>query len=182
MRKSSVLIRNVVIFIMRILLTNVKQLELLLTRQRDAELFAGADLVLDGTDNFETRYAVNDACAALGLPYVWASVYRTQAQVSVFWNAPPAPFSGTDLRDPRLSPAYADLPEGLAPAYLCTAGFDPLRDEGEHYARLLEKAGVPVTMRRFEDAIHGFFNVTGAGRSAPAAVAEIVEAVRAGLH
>ena len=89
---------------------------------------------------------------------------------------------GTDLRDPRLSPAYADLPGGLAPAYLCTAGFDPLRDEGEHYARLLEKAGVPVTMRRFEDAIHGFFNVTGAGRSAPAAVAEVVEAVRAGLH
>ena len=70
-----------------------------LTPDNAAELFAGADLVLDGTDNFETRYAVNDACAALGLPYVWASVYRTQAQVSVFWNAPPALFSGTDLRD-----------------------------------------------------------------------------------
>lgn len=70
-----------------------------LTLDNAAELFAGADLVLDGTDNFETRYAVNDACAALGLPYVWASVYRTQAQVSVFWNAPPAPFVGTDLRD-----------------------------------------------------------------------------------
>ncbi|HHU40434.1 MAG TPA: adenylyltransferase/sulfurtransferase MoeZ [Propionibacterium sp.] len=64
-----------------------------------AELFAGADLVLDGTDNFETRYAVNDACAALGLPCVWASVYRTQAQVSVFWADPPAGFVGTDLRD-----------------------------------------------------------------------------------
>lgn len=64
-----------------------------------AELFAGADLVLDGTDNFETRYAVNDACAALGLPYVWASVYRTQAQVSVFWAAPPGDVPGVDLRD-----------------------------------------------------------------------------------
>ena len=64
-----------------------------------AELFAGANLVLDGTDNFETRYAVNDACAALGLPYVWASVYRTQAQVSVFWADPPAGFDGVDLRD-----------------------------------------------------------------------------------
>ena len=89
--------------------------------------------------------------------------------------------AGTDLRDPRLSPAYAELPEGLAPAYLCTAGFDPLRDEGEHYARLLEKAGVPVTLRRFEGAIHGFFNVTGAGRSGPAAVAEVVDALRTGL-
>lgn len=64
-----------------------------------AELFAGADLVLDGTDNFETRYAVNDACAALGLPYVWASVYRTQAQVSVFWASPPGGVPGVDLRD-----------------------------------------------------------------------------------
>ena len=70
-----------------------------LTRTNAADLFAGAHLVLDGTDNFETRYAVNDACAELGLPYVWASVYRTQAQVSVFWSAPPAPHVGTDLRD-----------------------------------------------------------------------------------
>lgn len=70
-----------------------------LTLDNAADLFAGADLVLDGTDNFETRYAVNDACARLGLPYVWASVYRTQAQVSVFWSAPPAGFPGTDLRD-----------------------------------------------------------------------------------
>lgn len=70
-----------------------------LTRANAAELFTGAHLVLDGTDNFETRYAVNDACAELGLPYVWASVYRTQAQVSVYWAAPPAPHVGTDLRD-----------------------------------------------------------------------------------
>lgn len=70
-----------------------------LTPGNAGDLFAGADLVLDGTDNFETRYAVNDACARLGLPYVWASVYRTQAQVSVFWASPPAPHRGTDLRD-----------------------------------------------------------------------------------
>ncbi len=70
-----------------------------LTLSNAADLFGDADLVLDGTDNFETRYAVNDACAALGLPYVWASVYRTQAQVSLFWSAPPEPFEGVDLRD-----------------------------------------------------------------------------------
>ena len=45
------------------------------------------------------------------------------------------------LDDPRMSPILADLPQGLAPAYLCTAGFDPLRDEGEAFAALLEKAG-----------------------------------------
>ena len=86
------------------------------------------------------------------------------------------------MDDPRLSVMLADLPEGLAPAYLCTASFDPLRDEGEAYADLLEKAGVTVTRRRFDGLIHSFFNVVGAGRSGPAAVAEIADAVRAGLH
>ena len=86
------------------------------------------------------------------------------------------------MDDPRFSVMLADLPEGLAPAYLCTAGFDPLRDEGEAYADLLEKAGVTVTRRRFDGLIHSFFNVVGAGRSGPAAVAEIADAVRAGLH
>ncbi|MDF1605010.1 alpha/beta hydrolase [Nocardioides sp. YIM 152315] len=86
-----------------------------------------------------------------------------------------------DLRDPRVSPAYVDLPAGLAPAYVATAGFDPLRDEGEAYARRLEAAGVPVELRRFADQIHGFFNVVGIGRTARAANAEIAAALRAGL-
>jgi len=83
-----------------------------------------------------------------------------------------------DLRDPRISPLYADLPAGLAPAYVATAGFDPLRDEGEAYARRLEAAGVPVELRRFDDQIHGFFNVVGMGRSARVANAEIAAALR----
>jgi acetyl esterase len=86
-----------------------------------------------------------------------------------------------DLRDARISPAYADLPTGLAPAYVATAGFDPLRDEGEAYARRLGAAGVPVELRRFADQIHGFFNVVGMGRTARAANAEIAAALRAGL-
>ena len=43
------------------------------------------DLVLDGTDNFATRYLVNDACVLLGKPYVWGSIYRFDGQASVFW-------------------------------------------------------------------------------------------------
>lgn len=51
------------------------------------ELFADYDLVVDGTDNFATRYLVNDACVLLDLPYVWGSIYRFEGQASVFWSA-----------------------------------------------------------------------------------------------
>jgi sulfur-carrier protein adenylyltransferase/sulfurtransferase len=49
------------------------------------EIFAQYDLVVDGTDNFATRYLVNDACVLLGKPYVWGSIYRFDGQASVFW-------------------------------------------------------------------------------------------------
>ena len=50
------------------------------------ELFAQYDLIVDGTDNFATRYLVNDACVLLGKPYVWGSIYRFEGQASVFWS------------------------------------------------------------------------------------------------
>ncbi len=86
-----------------------------------------------------------------------------------------------DRTDPRSSPLFDDVPDGLAPAYVATAGFDPLRDEGEAYARKLADAGVGVELRRFPDQIHGFFNVVGVGRRSRAAVDEIAAALRAGL-
>lgn len=49
------------------------------------EIFADYDLIVDGTDNFATRYLVNDACVLLGKPYVWGSIYRFDGQASVFW-------------------------------------------------------------------------------------------------
>lgn len=61
-------------------------------------LLGGYDLVVDGTDNFATRYLVNDVCAALGLPWVWGSLQRGHAQVSTFWSRPPTG-PGVDLRD-----------------------------------------------------------------------------------
>src|ERR1700759_5407430 len=48
-------------------------------------LFAQYDLIVDGTDNFATRYLVNDAAVLLGKPYVWGSIYRFAGQASVFW-------------------------------------------------------------------------------------------------
>ena len=50
------------------------------------EIFSGYDLIVDGTDNFATRYLVNDACVLLNKPYVWGSIYRFDGQASVFWS------------------------------------------------------------------------------------------------
>lgn len=49
------------------------------------EIFEQYDLIVDGTDNFATRYLVNDACVLLGKPYVWGSIFRFEGQASVFW-------------------------------------------------------------------------------------------------
>ena len=53
------------------------------------EIFAEYDLIVDGTDNFATRYMVNDAAFFLGKPYVWGSIYRFDGQASVFWPTAP---------------------------------------------------------------------------------------------
>ncbi|HCT78408.1 MAG TPA: adenylyltransferase/sulfurtransferase MoeZ [Micromonosporaceae bacterium] len=57
-----------------------------LDRDNVKEIFAQYDLIVDGTDNFATRYLVNDAAVLLGKPYVWGSIYRFDGQASVFWS------------------------------------------------------------------------------------------------
>ncbi|WP_184545061.1 adenylyltransferase/sulfurtransferase MoeZ [Streptosporangium becharense] len=56
-----------------------------LTNDNVMEIFSRYDLIVDGTDNFATRYMVNDAAVLLGKPYVWGSIYRFDGQASVFW-------------------------------------------------------------------------------------------------
>ncbi|MFE1170696.1 adenylyltransferase/sulfurtransferase MoeZ [Nocardiopsis sp. NPDC058789] len=75
------------------------------------DILAPYDLILDGTDNFATRYLVNDAAVILNKPYVWGSIYRFDGQVSVFWN--------------EYGPQYRDLypeppPPGMVPS--CAEG------------------------------------------------------------
>ncbi|RYF94009.1 MAG: alpha/beta hydrolase, partial [Caulobacteraceae bacterium] len=83
-----------------------------------------------------------------------------------------------DPADPRLSPIRASDLTGLAPAIVVTAGFDPLVDQGEAYARQLKAAGVPVTYRCYDALAHGFTAFTGAIPAADAACREIAGLVR----
>jgi len=85
-------------------------------------------------------------------------------------------------RDPRASPLLADDLSGLPPAYVVTAGFDPLRDEGEAFARKLEAAGTPVTLRRHAGLIHGFVNMLSLASVARTAMQEAATALGRGLR
>ena len=67
-------------------LVEVVRLDLRLDSTNALEVIGGYDLVLDGADNFPTRYLVNDACALLGTPHVWGSIYRFDGQVSVWFR------------------------------------------------------------------------------------------------
>ncbi|MDQ4037835.1 MAG: adenylyltransferase/sulfurtransferase MoeZ [Actinomycetota bacterium] len=75
------------------------------------DIFAQYDLIVDGTDNFATRYLVNDACVLLDKPYVWGSIFRFDGQVSVFWDS-----RGPNYRDLYPVPP----PPGMAPS--CAEG------------------------------------------------------------
>lgn len=70
-------------------LVTVRLHQLRLSADNAVELFEAYDLILDGTDNFATRYLVNDAAALAHRPYVWGSIFRFQGQVSVFWEDAP---------------------------------------------------------------------------------------------
>lgn len=83
--------------------------------------------------------------------------------------------------DPLASPLLADDLRGMPPTYLATAGFDPLRDEGEAYGKRLADAGVPVVAHCHTDLIHGFASLIGIGRRFREAVAEAAGALRTGL-
>ncbi len=84
--------------------------------------------------------------------------FLTRELIDWFWKAyVPA---GTDLADLRLSPLLAKDVAGLPPAFVLTAGFDPLRDEGRAYAERLIDAGVKTTYVNYPGTIHGFFSLT----------------------
>ena len=84
--------------------------------------------------------------------------FLSKALMDWFWDAYVP--EGTDLADLRLSPLLAKDFKGLPPAFVLTAGFDPLRDEGRAYADRLIDAGVKTTYVNYPGTIHGFFSMT----------------------
>jgi sulfur-carrier protein adenylyltransferase/sulfurtransferase len=82
-----------------------------LTSENALDIFRDYDLIVDGTDNFATRYLVNDAAVLLGKPYVWGSIFRFEGQVSVFWEE-----HGPQYRDLYPEPP----PPGMVPS--CAEG------------------------------------------------------------
>jgi acetyl esterase len=92
---------------------------------------------------------------------------ETETMEWFFGHYSPDPASHTD---PMLSPLLHGSLAGLPPAVVVTAEFDPLRDEGEAYAKALEAAGVAVQVQRFDGMIHGFFDMGNISPGAQAAI------------
>ena len=103
--------------------------------------------------------------------------YLTKAEMGWFTRH----YCGTDfdLADPVVSPLRAADLTGVAPALVVTAGFDPLRDEGDAYADALQAAGIAVAHRRFGGLIHGFLNMGGVSRVSRDAIIELAGSTRA---
>jgi acetyl esterase len=102
----------------------------------------------------------------------------TAASMQRFWGLY---LNGSDGRQPDASPLQAEDLAGLPPAFVLTVPDDVLCDEGEAYARALEAAGVPVTLCRYDGAVHGFFRWMAKAELSRRAVAEVGAALRAGL-
>ncbi|MGO1710332.1 molybdopterin-synthase adenylyltransferase MoeB [Corynebacterium variabile] len=91
----------------------VEQLHTRLTADNAVDIIGGYDLVLDGADNFATRYGVSDACTLTDTPCVWGSILRFDGRVSVFWNGPE--HDGISYRDLHPdAPAPGEVPSCAA--------------------------------------------------------------------
>jgi acetyl esterase/lipase len=128
------------------------------------------------------------------LIYPWVDVACESASMTTYGDAFPLTRAtldwfaghymgpGDSPADPRLSPLRAADLSGLAPAVVVTAGFDPLLDQGQAYARRLKEAGVPVIYRCYDSLAHAFTAFTGAVPCADVACREIAGLVREGFE
>jgi acetyl esterase len=130
-------------------------------RDGDGPAIAGQVLIYPATD-FSMKHPSHSEPET--------SVLLTHSVIRWFCNHY---LGGADINDWRASPARAKTLAGLPPAYVLTAGADPLRDEGDEYAERLKAAGVAVTYRHFPGQFHGFFTMGKLLQQANVAAKEI---------
>ena len=121
-------------------------------------------------------YPTTDATLSSPSINIFASGFLLE-RASMVWFVNTYLLPQQDRRDPGCSPLFGDT-QGLPPALVMTAGFDPLRDEGEAYAAKLSAAGVATQVRRYDSLVHGFLNMSGGVRAAAAAVEDAAAALR----
>ena len=83
-----------------------------------------------------------------------------------------------DLRDPLLSPLYSENLDKLPPCFILTAGLDPLRDEGESFAKKLTELGNVVQLKRYNACVHSFYGQEEFGKQGPLAVEDTVQFIK----
>ena len=125
-------------------------------RDHGGPKLAGQVLIYPGTDFRMTHPSHREPETSVLLTHSVVQYFKNQ-----YLNGP------EDIHDWRASPALVENLAGLPPAYLLTAGADPLRDEGDEFAKRLKEAGVPVTYRSFPGQFHGFFTM---GKLLPQAI------------
>jgi acetyl esterase len=131
---------------------------------------AGQLLVYPNTD----QLADDESMRAADDPFLFNR--RSVAWYRQHYLARPA-----DAANPLASPLRAESLAGLPPALVITAEYDPLRDQGEAYARRLADDGVPVELRRYQGMVHGFFTMAGTVPASRAAIAQAASRLRAWL-
>jgi len=141
---------------------NLAAVVTLAARDGDGPKLAGQVLIYPATD-FAMKYPSHSEPET--------SILLTHSVIKWFCNH--YLNSAADIENWKASPARAKTLAGLPPAYVLTAGADPLRDEGAEYAARLKEAGVPVTYRHFPGQFHGFFTMGKLLQQANVAVTEI---------
>lgn len=174
--------------------TSVHTVRERLTPENAARMLEGADLVIDGTDTFDTREAVAAACEQLGIPLVWGVVQEFDAQVTVFWSSPPAGVPPVLLRDLYPPGTVGELPTCAAVgvlgtvclqvgALLATEAIKLITGIGEPLlGRVLVLDGLnarqeEVPLRGMDAGAAVLDEGTDAGGATPAAAASIVRSI-----
>ena len=142
------------------------------TMKREGGLQPRVQLLIYPVTDMEARGGSMDSCA---------SCYPLTREI-MHWFIEHYLNATQEAGDVRASPMKSDDLSGLAPAIVATAGFDPLRDQGEEYARLLEKAGVPVSYRCYDSLAHAFTAMGGVIPAACTACEELAGQVAAALR